>query len=175
MLGGGGGGACEGSLREGGRDRQTNGGAQGGPLRARIWWQVLDGQALGDFLRQDGAAAFPGELRVGPVHGHGAVQDQRRGLHHGVEGDRGVCWGQTLGGCLFDRLKRQVRFLLKCLGQRLRHHLQRTCGGTGHRSTMVVSLQNHSGIHDSTSCLNAAKPRHSVHAVQQGAGRQRHK
>ena len=30
--------------------------------------------------------------------------------------------------------------------------------GMGHQSTMVVSLQNRSGIHNSTSCLDAAKP-----------------
>ena len=32
----------------------------------------------------------------------------------------------------------------------------------GHNPTMVVTLQNHSGIHNSTSCLNTAKPRHTL-------------
>ena len=31
-------------------------------------------------------------------------------------------------------------------------------GPFGHRLTMVVTLQNHSGIHNSASCLNATKP-----------------
>ena len=31
-------------------------------------------------------------------------------------------------------------------------------GGLGHRSTMVVTLHSHSGVHNSTSSLNTAKP-----------------
>ena len=57
----------------------------------------------------------------------------------------------------------------------------------GRRSTMVVTLQNHSGIHKSTSCLNTAKPWHTlfvlfskapppiVQSVQKGAVRRLHR
>ena len=38
------------------------------------------------------------------------------------------------------------------------HHAPRL----GHRSAMVVPLQNHSGTLKCTSCLNAAEPRHTV-------------
>ena len=57
----------------------------------------------------------------------------------------------------------------------------------GHSSPMVITRQNHSGIHNCTSCLNAGKPRHTlplqfsqapplmVHAVQKGAVRRPHR
>ena len=35
----------------------------------------------------------------------------------------------------------------------------------GHRLTMVVALQNHSGNLNSTACINAAEPRHQLFDV----------
>ena len=43
--------------------------------------------------------------------------------------------------------------------------------GIGHRTTMVVTLQNHSGILKSTTCINAAEPWHNASHVSSKADR----
>ena len=46
----------------------------------------------------------------------------------------------------------------------------------GHPSAVVVTLRHHSGIHNSTACLNAAKPRHTWSVLfSKGAVRRPHR